>query len=54
MHLRFEVILQLRWVARQPQLMCTPLIARAITRRWISEVPSKIVEMPPICLAQVE
>jgi hypothetical protein len=23
--------------------MCTPEIARAITRRWISEVPSKIV-----------
>ena len=23
--------------------MCTPLIARAITSRWISEVPSKIV-----------
>ena len=24
-------------------LMCTPEMARAITRRWISEVPSKIV-----------
>jgi hypothetical protein len=23
--------------------ICTPLIARAITRRWISDVPSKIV-----------
>jgi len=23
--------------------MCTPEIAREITRRWISEVPSKIV-----------
>ena len=23
--------------------MCTPEMARAITRRWISEVPSKIV-----------
>ena len=28
---------------RLPYLMCTPEIARAITRRWISEVPSKIV-----------
>ena len=25
------------------QRMCTPEIARAITRRWISDVPSKIV-----------
>jgi hypothetical protein len=23
--------------------MCTPLMLRAITRRWISDVPSKIV-----------
>ena len=45
------------WVSRAPDasdwwldakaqasyLMCIPEIARAITNRWISEVPSKIV-----------
>jgi hypothetical protein len=30
-------------VGGEPHRICTPEIARAITSRWISEVPSKIV-----------
>jgi hypothetical protein len=33
----------LRRRAGRAYLICTPEIAREITRRWISEVPSKIV-----------
>jgi hypothetical protein len=29
--------------AGQPYWMCTPLMARLMISRWISEVPSKIV-----------
>ena len=32
-----------RQTRRSDQRMCTPEMLRAITRRWISEVPSKIV-----------
>ena len=42
-----NVILQVGHLERLPghYLICTPEIARLITSRWISDVPSKIVQI---------